>query len=219
MELEAGSEASEQSAGVVPLEEIGSDAMTAITLLQRRFHHLTTLRVTTARRHMTIVALSVAGLAAVGKTSTGALGQLLVAVAGILALLSFFAVAYDAMARKRAQAVTDEIARVAVNAQPEREPQAEPAWRAFWDEDFLFFSQIIAVSAATPLMLVYVLGEEWFLPQAVLMYPSAFVFFASVWVQIGRKYRDGDDQNPWYPSAGRLPKQVVHGLSLSDEDD
>jgi hypothetical protein len=126
-----------------------SQAIDYLKLLHDRFKNLNDLRTTTARHHITLLGVVLAFLAfAAGRNEDyirASLPYIVLAASLFLLILGLCVMAYDWRIRQRTSLVAQEIENIAMNLglvhlrnQPGK-----------MDEDYWFFSQIIAANALT----------------------------------------------------------------------
>jgi hypothetical protein len=137
-----------------------SEAIDYLELLHDRFKNLNELRTTTARHHITILGGVLAFLAfTAGRSEVYIrifIPYIVLAASLFLLILGFCVMAYDWRIRQRTSLVAREIEDVAVNlglvaSHLRNQPQK-------MDEDYWFFSQIIAANALTVVVFLDALG-------------------------------------------------------------
>jgi len=192
-----------------------SEAIDYLGLLHDRFKNLNELRTTTARHHITILGGVLAFLAFAGGRNEGYVRTLIpyivLAASLFLLILGYCVMAYDWRIRQRTSVVAREIEDVVVNLGLVANHLRNHPKRM--DEDYWFFSQIIAANALTVVVFVdalaavvirsltaarVTLADPLVFSGNVFLFVLAWLILTFVWNKAGDRYRKRVSN--WTPS-------------------
>jgi len=187
-----------------PEEFSRSESLEYLELLHDRFKNLNDLRTMTARHHITILGGVLAFLAFTGGRSEGYvrtfLPHIVLATSVFLAILGYCVMAYDWRIRQRTFFVAREIEDIVVSLG--RVPRGSRNDTKVMDEDYWFFSQMIAANALTLVVLVNALGAIAFRSMlefratlaGLLVFVIDVILFAFFWMVLTRLWLRGGDR-------------------------
>ena len=197
-------------AGIAALSR--SEAIDYLELLHDRFKNLNGLRTTTARHHITLLGGVLAFLAFAAGRSEGYIRTfipyIVLSAALFLLILGFCVMAYDWRIRQRTSMVAREIENVVVNLGLVASHLRNQAKKM--DEDYWFFSQIIAANALTFVVFVdalAVVNHRLALTTLRVRLDNPLVFFGNIvlfvlaWLMLSFL---------WYKAGVRYRKRVLN---------